>query len=267
MTGLFEGQSAIVLGASAEGGSGWAIAEAFAAQGARVAVGARRIEPLERLASKIGGVAVRCDAGQPADIAALFKTATERLGRPSIAVNAAAIPTYGLIADSASLDLQRALDVNYVGNVHFIRHATQAMSQDGSILLISSASAEQPLLPAFPYACSKAAMDCLVRYAAIEYGPRNIRVNSMLPGPIKTEMAARIYAKPGAEAARAKEIALGRVASPEDIAEAAVALVSARYVTGVNLAVSGGMHLTRPARADEIASFAKTDPAGGGSAS
>jgi len=144
------------------------------------------------------------------------------------------------------------LDVNYVAHVWFVREMSAIMRAGGAITLISSSSAAQPLLPFFPYACAKAATDALVRYAALEYGPRSIRVNSILPGPIKTPLAADMFEQPGAEAAFAKEIALGRVGQPQDFARAIIALYAMNFVTGVNLPVSGGMHLTRAPRLDEI---------------
>jgi NAD(P)-dependent dehydrogenase (short-subunit alcohol dehydrogenase family) len=244
-------QTAVVLGASAAGGSGWAIATRLAATGARVAVAARTRAGIDELANRIGGVAIVCDAAYPSQIAALMAAAREQLGPIDIAVNSAATAPTGLIADAPQEAVQRALDVNYIANVHFIREAAAVMNDGGSITLISSSSATQPLLPMFPYACAKAAADCLVRYAALELGPRGIRVNSILPGPIKTEMAAHLYAVPGAEERRAREIPLGRVALPDDIADAVLAFVNTPYLTGHNLAVSGGMHLTRPARRDD----------------
>jgi NAD(P)-dependent dehydrogenase (short-subunit alcohol dehydrogenase family) len=244
-------QTAVVLGASAAGGSGWAIATRLAATGARVAVAARTRAGIDELANRIGGVAIVCDAADPSQIAALMAAAREQLGPIDIAVNSAATAPTGLIADAPQEAVQRALDVNYIANVHFIREAAAVMNDGGSITLISSSSATQPLLPMFPYACAKAAADCLVRYAALELGPRGIRVNSILPGPIKTEMAAHLYAVPGAEERRAREIPLGRVALPDDIADAVLAFVNTPYLTGHNLAVSGGMHLTRPARRDD----------------
>lgn len=246
-----EGRNAIVLGASASGGSGWAIAERLASEGARVAVGARTRAGLEGLAEKIGGIAVVADAGKAESISALAREAAERLGPIDIAINAAAIAPTGLIADAADEAVRRALEVNYIGNVHFVRETAARMNDGGLILLVSSSSATQPLLPMFPYACAKAAADCLVKYAALEFGPRGIRVNSILPGPIKTGMAAHIYAVPGAEQRRSREIPLGRVALPSDIADAVMSFVHAPYLTGHNLPVSGGMHLTRPARRDD----------------
>lgn len=248
------GKIAVVLGASAEGGTGWQVAETLAAHGATVVVAARRLALLVGLADRIGGLAVACDAGKAEQIGELARATTERFGAIDIAVNASARPITGLIADSDVVAIQKSLDVNFLGHVNFVREMAAAMLRGGSITLISSSSAQQPLLPFFPYACAKAATDCLVRYAALEYGPRGIRVNSILPGPIKTAAAAHIYAIPGAEDVLAREIPLGRVGVPDDFAKVVLMLAETDYINGVNLPVSGGMHLTRAARIDEMPS-------------
>jgi NAD(P)-dependent dehydrogenase (short-subunit alcohol dehydrogenase family) len=164
------GKVAVVLGASAEGGTGWAIAEALAEAGAKVVVAARSMGDLERLADKIGGLAVQCDAGVPKDIEALARAAADAYGTIDIAVNSAALPVISMIADATHEQLQRGVEVNYFAHVYFIRHMTQIMNNGGSITLISSNSTVQPQLPHFAYACAKAATDCLVGYAALEYG-------------------------------------------------------------------------------------------------
>lgn len=247
-----EGKVAVVLGASAEGGTGWAIAETLAGAGAKVVVAARRLEPLQRLADKIGGKAVACDAGRADEIAALAEAAEAVFGPIDIAVNSSARPIVGTIAQATPEQVQRSLDVNFLGQVNFVRCMAEKMKDGGSIILISSSSAAQPVMPFFPYACAKAATDCLVRYAAVEYGSRGIRVNSILPGPIKTALAAAIFAAPGAEAVFEREIPLGRVGEPQDFADVVLWLAGPHYITGVNMPVSGGMQLTRTPRADEM---------------
>jgi NAD(P)-dependent dehydrogenase (short-subunit alcohol dehydrogenase family) len=252
MARSLHGKAAVVLGCSASGGTGWAIAEGLAAEGVRVMVSARRREPLEQLAAKIGGVAHVCDAGDPAQVADLGRAAREAFGSIDIAVNAAGLPVHGTIADIDDRSVQDALDVNYLGNVHFIRHMAAAMNDGGSIVLISSSSAAQPVEPYFAYACAKAATDCLVRYAAIEYGPRGIRVNSILPGPIKSDMAKGLWDIAGMEEVFEREVPLGRIGQPADYADAVLWLSGPAFVTGLNLPVSGGNHMTRAPRADEM---------------
>jgi NAD(P)-dependent dehydrogenase (short-subunit alcohol dehydrogenase family) len=247
---------AVVLGASAEGGTGWAISEALAKAGAKVIVAARSMGGLERLAAKTGGLAVQCDAGREADIANLARVAAQAHGAIDIAVNAAALPVISMIADVTPEQLQRGVEVNYFGHVHFIRHMTQVMNDGGSITLISSNSTVQPQPPHFAYACAKAATDCLVGYAALEYGARGIRVNSLLPGPIKSALAAGLFAIPGVEELYASHVPLGRVGLPRDYADTVVFLSGPTYITGVNLPVSGGNHLTGMPRLEDVESGA-----------
>ncbi len=250
--GPLDGKVAVVLGASAAGGTGWAVAEHLAAAGAKVVVAARRREPLEELAAKIGGLAVTCDAGKKDQVAALAEAARQAFGGIDIAVNSAARPVMGDIATCPIELVQKSLDVNFLGHVNFVREMGAIMRDDGSIVLISTSSAAQPVPHFFPYACAKAATDCLVRYAALEYGPRGIRVNSILPGPIKTELAAHIFSAPGAEEVFEREIALRRVGMPDDFGRIVTMLAGPHYITGVNMPTSGGMHLTRSPRGDEL---------------
>ncbi|MFY9329443.1 MAG: SDR family oxidoreductase [Georgfuchsia sp.] len=263
-SGQLKDKVAVVLGASAAEGTGWAIAEALAAEGAKVVVAARRLAPLEILASRIGGHAVACDAGREEEIAALMRETAAAFGSIDIAVNAAAQPVLGRIAKAEATAMQRSLDVNYLGNVYFVKYAAAAMNDGGSIVLISSSSAAQPLLPYFAYACAKAATDCLVRYAALEYGPRGIRVNSILPGPIKSELTKQLFAIPGVEEIHAREIPLGRVGLPQDYANAVLWLAGPAFITGVNLPVSGGNQLTRQPRGDEFPSRSAAHPGADG---
>lgn len=242
----------MVLGASAEGGTGWAVAEELARCGAKVMVGARTLERLETLAQRLDGVACACDAAHPEQIEVLSRAAADAFGTIDIAVNCAGLPVRGLIAEAGSEQLQQALDVNYLANVHFVKNMTAVMKDGGAITLVTSYSAVQPMLPHFAYACAKAATDCLVRYAALEFGPRGIRVNSVQPGPIKSPLVQATFARPGVEAAYAREIPLGRVGHPEDFASIIAWLSGPTFVTGLNIPVSGGNHLTRIPRADEL---------------
>lgn len=251
------GKVAVVLGASAPGGTGWAIAEALAGAGARIVVAARSYDRLEELARRTNGLAVRCDAGTPDDIRALATAAVDAFGPIDIAVNAVGSPTTGTIADATDEAINEPLQIEYIGNIHFIRHMSAAMNDGGSITIISSMSAERPTPPYFTYACAKAATDCLVRYAALELGARGIRVNSILPGLIKSDMGAQIFAIPGAEEMLAREVPLGRVGLPSDFADAVLWLAGSPYITGAQLPVNGGRQLTRGTRPDEFAALAR----------
>jgi NAD(P)-dependent dehydrogenase (short-subunit alcohol dehydrogenase family) len=246
------GQVAVVLGASAEGGTGWEVAETLAANGAKVVVAARSLEPLQRLAEKIGGTAVRCDAGSEADIKALAKAAIDTYGRLDIAVNSAGQPVMGMISEMTQEKLDTASRVNFYGATFFIRYMAEAIGKDGTIIFISSMSTTHPVFPHIAYAAAKSAADCIVRYAALEYAGRNIRVNSVLPGAINSDMAKEAFADPAFSAVYEREIPLGRVGVPADFANAVLWLAGPSYVTGLNLQVNGGNHLTRMPRLDEM---------------
>jgi NAD(P)-dependent dehydrogenase (short-subunit alcohol dehydrogenase family) len=244
MTDL-SGKVAVVLGASAEGGTGWGIAEGLAAAGARVVVAARSFEPLKRLADKIGGTAIACDAGDEAQITALRDKALERYGRIDIAVNSAATPTLGLIAQATPELMQQVVQVNLFGMTYFVRDMADALTDGGSIVLISSLSATHPIFPHFAYAAAKAGMECMVKYAALEYGSRGIRVNGIRIGTVMSEMARTHFESPGVTERFVHEIPLGRLGQPADMAKAVLWLSDGAYISGSMLDVSGGNQVTR----------------------
>jgi NAD(P)-dependent dehydrogenase (short-subunit alcohol dehydrogenase family) len=258
-----KGKVAIVLGASAEAGTGWAIAERFAAEGARVVVAARREAELCKLAARIDGIAHTCDLGHEADVVALAAKAVDTYGRLDIAVNAGGLPAGGTIANTPHTDMVASTEINYYGNVFFVRHMANAMHSGGSIVLFSSMAATHPLEYVFAYACAKAATDCLVRYAAQEYGPRGIKVNSILPGAIRSEMSSPLWAVDGMEASYVREVPLGRIGAPADFADAALWLAGPSFVTGLNLQVSGGNQLTRFPNMIERPALQGPDPTSG----
>jgi len=246
------GKVAVVLGASAEGGTGWGVAEGLAAAGAKVVVAARTFPPLQRLAEKTGGMAVACDGGDDKQISALRDAALDRYGRIDIAVNSAATPTMGLIADATPALMQQAVQVNLFGMTYFVRDMAAAMKDGGSIVLISSMSSTHPIAPHFAYACAKAGTECLIRYAAQEYGGRGIRVNGIRIGTVMSEMARELYNSPGVAERFIREIPLGRLGQPADIADAVCWLSGPAYITGSTLDVSGGNQLNRFPHLDEL---------------
>jgi NAD(P)-dependent dehydrogenase (short-subunit alcohol dehydrogenase family) len=248
----FDGKVAVVLGASAEGGTGWAIAEALAGEGAALIVAARSIAPLHRLAERIGGTAVQCDAASEDQVRTLAETAKGKHGRIDIAVNAAGLPILGPIARTTEKDLMSALRVNYLGVVFFVKYMAEVMGEGGSIINISSIASSHPNGDFFAYGCAKAAADCLVRNAAIEYGPRKIKVNSILPGPIDSAMAAGFFDRPMMREIFERETPLKRVGIPSDFADAVLWLAGPSFVTGLNLEVSGGMQLMRQPMTQEL---------------
>jgi NAD(P)-dependent dehydrogenase (short-subunit alcohol dehydrogenase family) len=254
---------AIVLGASAEAGSGWAVAKRFAAEGAKVVVAARRAEPLKKLAAEIDGAWITCDVAREDEVKALVDFAMEKYGRIDVACNAAGLPMGGTITNAPMADVREAMEVDYFGCVYFVRFVAEAMKAGGtggSIILFSSMTATHMLESVYPYACAKAAADCLVVYAAAEYGPLGIKVNSILPGPIRSEMSTPLWQVEGMEHAWNKDVPLGRLGLPEDFADACLWLAGPSFVTGLNLQVSGGNQIFRFPRLSERPALDGYDP-------
>lgn len=254
MSRRFEGKAAIVLGASAEGGSGWATARRLADEGAKVVVAARDLPALERLAGMIGGHAVRCDAGNPEDVLHLVAESTRLIGPIDIAVFAAGWPRAGALVDITPEALTEALGVNFTGPFFFIQALAAAMREGGAISVISSLASTHVVPGQIAYACAKAATNTLVRYAALELGPRQIRVNAVIPALINSPMTVPFRAAPGVLDAIMKEVPLKRGAEAEDMAAACLWLASPEcFATGALLPVDGGNHLRRSAFPEDFA--------------
>lgn len=245
-----KGKVAVVLGASAENGIGWACAKRLADEGAKVVVAARTFDRLASLARPAGMIPVRCDASKREDIAGLAEAAMNEFGRIDIAVNSAGVGDVAMIVDTTEDMLRRAWELNFLGMFNFVQIMAEAMGsrteQDmSSIVLVSTLSVEHPMPGVFSYAASKGATDTLVRYAAVEFGPRNIRVNSINPGLVITDLA-RASGLDGLEqvaATAAEAAALKRLATPADCADAVHWLATSAFVTGTHVKVCGGGQL------------------------
>jgi NAD(P)-dependent dehydrogenase (short-subunit alcohol dehydrogenase family) len=241
---------AIVLGASARNGIGWACAKRLADEGAKVVVAARSFDTLSALAKPEGMLPVRCDASSRSDIEALAAAAIERHGRIDIAINSAGRGEVAMIADTTEEMLRRSFEMNFLPMFHFVQVMASAMGERrdddmGSIVLVSTMSVEHPMPGVFSYAAAKGATDTLVRYAALEYGPRKIRVNSINPGLVLTDLArsSDIDDLDAVAALATDATALKRIATPADCADAAYWLGTSAFVTGTHVKVAGGGHI------------------------
>lgn len=248
------GKVAIVTGASA--GIGRATAKRFAAEGAMVVVGARRHSELQALVSEIeslGGVAAMV-AGDVADedyARTLVETAFTRFGGLDVAFNNA-----GTIGEAGPSEIvskegfEKALSVNLTAS--FIAARTQiprmAASAGGSVIFTCTIVGSSFGIPGTAaYAASKSGLVGLTQTLATEYGPKNIRVNAILPGAIETSMYREMNDTPDKEAFMVNMSALKRLGRPEELAGAALFLASddSAFITGTAMLVDGGATITR----------------------
>ncbi|MEZ5775409.1 MAG: 3-oxoacyl-[acyl-carrier-protein] reductase [Hyphomicrobiaceae bacterium] len=237
------GKGALVTGAS--GGIGGAIARAFAAAGAKVAISGTNREKLETLAAEIGEKAhvVPCDLADRAAVAKLAGEAEGKIGTLDILVNNAGVTKDNLFMLLKDEDWDRILAVNLTSAFTLTRAAIRGMIKRryGRIVNITSISGIIGNPGQANYAASKAGMIGMTKSIAREVAPRNITANCIAPGFISTAMTAALNEKQTAQIA--EHIPAGRFGGPEDIAAAALYLASAEagYMTGQTLHVNGGM--------------------------
>ena len=246
MTYAFQGKTAVVTGAGS--GIGRAIAEHLARRGASVLVNdieENRAEAAVAAIREVGGTALAAqgDAGSVETARRIVARAVDEFGHLDIAVANAGITVFGDVLSYAEADFQRLMHVNLQGSFFLLQSAARHMrarDAGGKILLMSSVVGVHPYPGLGPYGMTKAALAMLARTAAQEPAPDGITVNALAPGATVTERT-RID-DPDYEATWRRLTPNGRVAYPDDIAAAALYLLSpaAHHVTGQVLVVDGG---------------------------
>jgi NAD(P)-dependent dehydrogenase (short-subunit alcohol dehydrogenase family) len=248
--GRLEGRVAVVTGGSS--GLGQAGAARFAAEGAKVAIGALQPERGAALVAEIaeaGGHAFYLDADVrvPADVEGLVAAAEERWGQVNLLYASAGVMPIGTAPDTSEDDYQLAVDVNLGGCFRLAKYGIPALARagGGSVILTGSEIGLVGAAATAAYCAAKGGVINLARALAIDSAPLGIRVNCLCPGPIDTPML-RAWYQTGDPAALAQRqvspILLQRTGRPEEIAEAALFLASdaSSFMTGAVLTVDGG---------------------------
>jgi sorbose reductase len=241
------GRTALVTGGSM--GIGKTVAEAYLQAGAQVAIAARNSEVLEKVAAQIAPagakvLAISCDVTQLDQVNAMVDRVVAEFGGIDIAVCNAGIINLKAMLDMSPEEFQAIQDTNVTGVFLTAQAAARAMvSQGRGGAIINTASMSGHIInvpqPAGHYCTSKAAVIHLTKAMAVELAPHNIRVNSVSPGYILTELV-----EPMAEYHRLWEpkIPLGRIGRPEELAGLYVYLASdaSSYMTGSDVVIDGG---------------------------
>ena len=223
---------------------GLAVAEALAAEGANVAMFARRRELLEREAERLGALAVRGDLTNPADLKRLVERTVEAFGGIDILVNNGGGPPPGPASALSDEAVEETVELLLLSAVRLTNLCLQQLERSGRgrIINITSSSVRQPI---DNLALSNAVRPGVIGWAktlARELGPAKITVNSIAPGRIETERLAELYADQS-RAADLDEIPLRRFGRPQEVADVVCFLASdnASYISGAVIPVDGGL--------------------------
>jgi NAD(P)-dependent dehydrogenase (short-subunit alcohol dehydrogenase family) len=244
-----EQKVAVITGSSR--GIGRAIAESMAALGAKVVISSRKIEACETVAQEIaakGGeaAAIACNISRKDEVEALVAHSQRRFGRIDVLVcNAAINPVYGPLRALTDEAFDKMMGANVRSNLWLCNLAIPGMAErgGGAVIIISSIAGFRGTDTLGMYSITKAADFALTRNLAVEWGPRNVRVNCIAPGLVKTDFARALWENQELLARRTAHTPLRRIGLPEEIGPVAAFLASpaASFITGQIIAADGGI--------------------------
>lgn len=237
------GRAAVVIGAAS--GIGWASAQALAADGCRVTVADRNADGARGRAAELGEphTAAEVEVTDEESVKRLFA----KTGPLDVVVNCAGFSNVGMITDMPVGDFRSVVDVCLTGAFIVAKHAGRTLGDGGVLVSISSLNGRQPAAGMSAYCAAKAGLSMLTQVAALELGPRGIRVNAVAPGFVHTPLTEPAAAIPGVVDDYVDNTAIGRAGTPEDIANAVLYLCSpeSSWLTGEVLDINGGAHLKK----------------------
>jgi 3-oxoacyl-[acyl-carrier protein] reductase len=240
---MLNGQTAVITGGAQ--GLGFAIAERFVAEGARVVLGDLDLDATEPGTEKLGGhaaAAVRCDVTCAADVDTLISTAVERFGGLDIMVNNAGITRDATMRKMTEEQFDQVIAVHLKGTWNGMRSAAAVMRDNkrGAIVNMSSLSGKVGLVGQTNYSAAKAGIIGMTKTAAKELAHQGVRVNAIAPGLIRSAMTEAMPQHIWDQ--KVAEVPMGRAGEPAEVAKVALFLASdlSSYMTGTVLEVTGG---------------------------
>ena len=248
-----DGKVTLILGAAGKDNMAQVMARRFANEGAKLVLAGRNEDALKEISEELGGSYCVCDITKKEEIDAMVEETVKRHGVLHSAIQATGWGYLSPFLESTEEDLVKIMNLQFKGPYQFFQACIPAMTEGGSIIQISSATATIMLDNHAAYMGTKAGIDHVVRTVANEFGERNIRANSISPGLTSSPMTEAAMSAPGLEDAFLKEYPLGRIGTSEDIAAMAVFLCSDEcFLSGQNLQVNGGLTLRRNPRSHEL---------------
>ena len=227
-------------------GIGLACARAIVAAGGMVALAARRVDVIEAAAAELGeaAMAVQCDVTNQESVDAAVHEAVQRFGGLHIAVNAAGVGGVGNVLNSTAEQFATVLDTNLTGVFRSMRAEAREMKRagGGSIVNISSIAGALTHRYMSSYCAAKAGLNMLTQCSADDLGEFGIRVNAVMPGLVKTDLAQPLWSNEGVVQEYKRRMPISRIGEPEDVSELVAFLLSddASWITGQCIGVDGG---------------------------
>jgi NAD(P)-dependent dehydrogenase (short-subunit alcohol dehydrogenase family) len=238
---------AVITGGNS--GIGYATAKQFKEQGATVIITGRRKEAIEKAASELGVHAIVADQSRISDIENLALKVKEDFGPVDILFINAGITTKGTIEEATEELFDSVMNINFKGAYFTLSRFTPILNDGASVVFLSSNTASMSYAGTSIYSSSKAAVNSIVKIAALELAPRKIRVNSISPGPTETEIMKKIgLDEEGVKTlmnAIVDTIPLKQMGATADVAKMVSHLSSeaSKFITGADFIMDGGMVL------------------------
>ncbi len=241
------GKKALITGGNS--GIGYATAKELKTLGAEVIITGRRKDAVEKAASDLGLIGLVADQSQITAIEGLASEVGTIFGKIDILFINAGVVEQSSIADATEKSFDNIFGINFKGAYFTLSKFIPLLNDGGSVVFLSSNTAHMDGANSSIYASSKAALNSVMRTAAVELAPRQIRVNSVSPGPIATEIMNKIGLSEeqlaGINQWLISRIPLGKIGKSEDVAKMVTFFCgdAATYITGAEIVMDGGMSL------------------------
>lgn len=245
---LFDVSDQVVLVSGGTRGIGRAIAAGFLDRGAQVIITGRTIDgckaAVEQFANRERLVALPCDVADSGQIHQLVKDVLERFGQIDTLVNVAGVNRRKPTLDVSDDDFDYIVDINLRGAFILAREVGRHMvsRKTGSQIHVASLNTDKPLTNVLPYAVSKVGLGHMAKVMAMEWGPHGVRVNSLAPGFILTDLTQKLWSDEKLQSWGNQNTPLRRLGTPDDMVGTAIFLASpaSKFLTGQTIFVDGG---------------------------
>lgn len=236
----FRNKVALITGGNS--GIGFATAKELIKRGANVIITGRRKDAVEKAAMELNAVGLVADQSVMGDIARLAQELAGRYGKIDLLLINAGITGLSKIESADEAMFDEIMNVNFKGAYFTLSKFIPLLNENASIVLLSSTSASISPPGASVYAASKAALNAVMKIAAVELASRKIRVNAVSPGPVSTEIMNKIALSREVEDKMVGTIPMARLGKPGEVAKVISFLLSedASFVTGSEYLVDGG---------------------------